>query len=296
MIAFRCACGRSWNGAPSRVDDAPDRPWHPYRYFGDCPDCGGECEQAPWESALMKAHARATGPKTKAGKEISAANLAGHPTPAETKITRFNALKHGRYAEAATYFPAIPGKYPECEGCHYRDGCYHETACMRKVELYMKHHVAFEARDPSLLSGLRATLHANIHAIIDSMLLTILQDGVRQKVPQWYYDKDGIFHLAEYIDANGTSCIVEDIRAHPLLKSLIDLISRNGMALPDSGMTERQTDGVTDDDKDAHGVTEDEMRMWRKQSDEKLAILRQMIDRSSGTINVTPEQPSDDDG
>jgi hypothetical protein len=56
-------------------------------------------------------------PVTAEGKAAAAKNLEGHPTPQESRLTRFNAMKHGMEARTATYFPAKPGKYAFCEGC-----------------------------------------------------------------------------------------------------------------------------------------------------------------------------------
>ncbi len=76
-------------------------------------------------------------------------------------------------------------------------------ACLKRTELLLKHQIAFETGDPGLLVDLRAQLHANVQALIDDMILAMAQDGVRLKNPEWYYDKDGVFHWAQGTDENG---------------------------------------------------------------------------------------------
>jgi len=287
-INFKCSCGHAFESEPGRVEDEPDRPWHPYRYFAGCPDCGMEAEQAHWEVALLKAYTKATGPKTKAGIAAVTNNLKGHPTPEETQITRFNALKHGMRSQVATFFPAKPGRYPQCETCDLIDSCASNPACMKKVELYMKHHIAFETGDPSMLAGMRATLQANIQAVIDDMFLAIIQDGVRLKSPQWYYDKDGNFHWAASADPEtGELVKLYDITAHPLIKLVGELVSKNGMTLNDSEMTTKQA-GDEHSDTSRDGVSADELREWKKQSDRQSEQLRAMIQRGQNVIDVTP--------
>lgn len=158
-VTFRCEwCGHQWESAPERVEDCEDLPWHPWRYACACPSCHKEAGQVWWERNLLKAHAHATGPRTPEGKAATAANLEGHPTPEEAQRTRFNSLKHGLFARTATYFPARPGKYPHCATCEwFNNGCdenpppgkKNPPACMKRTELFMRHQIAFESRDPA---------------------------------------------------------------------------------------------------------------------------------------------------
>ncbi|MCW5627162.1 MAG: hypothetical protein KIT73_20765, partial [Burkholderiales bacterium] len=113
----QCYGGRTFKASPDRVEDAPEDPVHPWRYFAACPQCGAEVEQAQYERALLKAWLNATGPRTAEGKAATAANLEGHPTAEEALRTRFNAMKHGMSARVATYFPAKPDGYAHCSGC-----------------------------------------------------------------------------------------------------------------------------------------------------------------------------------
>lgn len=263
QVTFRCSdelCRHRFQAKPDRVDDFPEQNFHPWAYFAKCPRCGSEAGQAAFERNLMKAHANATGPRTAEGKAIVAKNLEGHPTPQEAQLTRFNAMKHGLYANTATFFPAKPGKYPACEGCHHlNNGCGEiSQACLKRTELYMRHEIAYAEKNPELLRSDNVRLQATVRALIDDILLEIVRDGVKIKNPVWYSDKDGGFHIAcmpassgdngdLYEDDDGEIRVAEErliweINAHPLLKILIDLMKANNMTLADHSMTPKTAD------------------------------------------------------
>ncbi|WP_159672404.1 hypothetical protein [Andreprevotia sp. IGB-42] len=239
QITFQCrGCGQTFKAEPSQVMDAPDRPHHPYEYMSHCV-CGAECLQAPHERALMKAWANATGPRTAEGKAATAANLDGHPTPEEARRTRFNAMKHGIHAKTATYFPAKPDGYSFCSSCTIdRYYCSEQPACEKQTVLFMQTHAAFEQRDPSQLTGIFSGMQAATLAIIQQTLQTILADGVTLRHPAWYHDKEGGFHLAQYLDPQtGDQVLIQEVKSHPLLKVLAELLSRNNLSLADLAMT-----------------------------------------------------------
>jgi len=285
-VSFRCQeCRLSFKAAPGRIDDVPGQDWHPWRYFAACPECGCEAEQAWWERNLMKAHARATGPRSEAGRAASAANLDGHPTPEEALRTRFNSMKHGLYARVATYFPARPGRYPHCDGCGYLDECAGQVACLRRTELFLKHQIAFETRDPGMLTELRSDTQAAVQGLINDMLLAIAQDGgPRIHELQWFYDKDGGFHLAQYTDDQGTKHQITEVKAHPLLRPLIDFLAKNSMTLADLEMTPK----ALDDQEMMRGYLEDKragqdsLDDFRQRQEDGLALLRKLIGNSQG--------------
>lgn len=260
LVDFRCQdCGHQFECAPDFCEEDLERPWHPWAYSHTCPNCSTLSNQDPRQRGLLKAWAHATGPKTVEGKAASAANLEGHPTPEESQTTRMNALKHGAYANTVSFFPARPGKYATCEVCDYYDdvckpnpGPYHENpkGCLKRAELYMRHQIAFETGDSSLLRGIRSDTQAGLQAIIDEMILQIAQDGgPRIKEIAYSHDKDGGFHLSRYrlegdgkdideeVNGEGEWVQIYNIKAHPLLKPLIDFISKNSLTLADMGMT-----------------------------------------------------------
>lgn len=283
-VSFRCAaCFNKFQAEPDRVEDSPKREWHPFSYFCACPYCGMEAEQASHEKALMASFGRHTGPKTAAGKRISAQNIDGHPTAEEAQRTRFNAITHGLSARVATYYPAKPGKYPACETCHVDHyECSQSQACMKRTELFMRHHIAFQMKDPEMLTDIRADLQANVQAIIDDIIQSIIIDGVTLRNPAWYYDKDGGFHLAEYSGTNGERFFIEEVKAHPLLKTLGEFISKNNLSLGDMAMTPK----VVDDQETLQGhlatsdIREEESLAVQHKQVEILDDLKNMVKRS----------------
>jgi len=227
------------------VEDAPELD-HPWRYFAECPECVLEASEATWWRNLLKAWPAATGPRTAEGKASSAANLAGHPTPEEARRTRFNAVKSLAFAKTATYFPAKPGSYPQCERCdHLRDeSCRPHGACLKRSEVFLRFHVAFERRDPNLLRDLWAENHAALQALFSDMVMTIVADGgPRLRSPEYYYDKDGGCHFVKYSDAEtGEVQQLMKLEAHPLLKPLINLMNKAGLTMADMAMTPKAVD------------------------------------------------------
>jgi hypothetical protein len=237
---FRCGdCRRTFQAVPDLVDDDPDNPTHPFRYFANCPSCQAEnVPQASWERALMAAHQAATGPITLAGKASAAANLAGHPTPEESRLIRFNAMKHGMEARTATYFPAAPGRYSFCSSCDVDPGwCSIQPACVKQTELFMLHHAAVDQRDPKVLGAVHADLLAALTGTLQLCLQSVLGRGVEISTPRVELSRDGVPVTLTYLDANGERQTVYEIAANPLLKPLMDLINRLGLSMGEQGLT-----------------------------------------------------------
>jgi hypothetical protein len=287
MVHFRCSnCWLKFEAEPGTVIDAPEKEHHPWKYFAPCRACGAEAHQQSWEQNMMAGWGKGRGPKTAEGLAAITKNLDGHPTQEEALRTRFNAMKHGLRAQVATYFPAKPGRYPACATCDVdHDVCREQVACMKRTELFMRHHIAFETRDPGLLTDIRANLHANVQAIIDDMVMAIHATGVEVRAPKWYVDKDGEFRLAEYINSKGEMRLIEEITAHPLLKVLTDFIAKNSLSLSDMNMTPK----VQEDEAILRGHLEhsgrhgDTVETFARQSAESLSRLQALIEASHGS-------------
>lgn len=248
VVTFRCTgCKHTWKEIPPQVIDAPEQEYHPWRYLADCPECGrADCTQAPWEKAwLAMAASGNSGPKTEAGKRRCSLNRIGTHTPEEIARTRFNRMKHGLYAKVAVYYPAKPGKYPQCANCRWLDngcGTWDHGACLEQMDLFFKHRIAFQTKNPALLTELQADLQANTQALISNLLIQIVQTGVEVRQPKWYTDKEGKLQIVEYLDADGNQRRVEDITANPLIKPLYELLGKNSEILGRLGMTEKAQD------------------------------------------------------
>lgn len=245
---FRCANGHEFESSPDQVEDMPEWDWHPFKYSCKCPECDLVADQDSRYRGLLKAHARATGPKTPEGKAMSSANLDGHPTPEESQKIRFNAITHGLNARVANYYPAKPGKYTRCDSCdYYGNECIENApsphknpiACLSRVELFMQHRMAFDTGDAGLLTALRSDTQAGVQAIINDIILDITQRGVTLTAPQWKINQaTGKVVIADYIDPdNYERVVIHEVKAHPLLKILIEYISKNNLSLEDMNMT-----------------------------------------------------------
>jgi hypothetical protein len=244
-VNFKCGvCRRSFSGVPDLIEDDPDAPHHPFRYFANCIKCEAEHQpQAGWERGLLKAHQSSTGPVTAAGKAASAANLEGHPTSEETLRTRFNAMKHGMAAQTATYFPAKPDGYAFCGQCDVgRDWCGKQPACVKQTEIFMLHHAAFEQRNPKILTRLHADLHAALMATLQMCLQAVLGEGVLIKQPRVELDREGSPVTLSYIDTAGKKAYIYDYTSNPAFKPISDLVSRLGLSMADLGMSVRHVE------------------------------------------------------
>lgn len=242
---FRCGvCRATFSAIPDLVDDDPETEHHPFRYYANCPHCAAEHQpQASWERALMAAHQAATGPTTPEGKRAAAANLAGHPTPEESRLIRFNAMKHGLEARTASYFPAKPDKYPFCSACEVDRGwCAVQPACVKQTELFMLHHAAMDQRDPKVLGKIHADLMASITAALQLCIQAVLGDGVVIKTPRVELSREGVPVALKYVDESGDVQQIFDYHSNPLFKPITDLITRLGISMTDLGLTVRASD------------------------------------------------------
>ncbi|MGE0358669.1 MAG: hypothetical protein AB7P08_17335 [Burkholderiales bacterium] len=292
QASFHCKpCQHRFEAAPVRIEDLPEDTWHPWRYFAPCPKCGAEASQAAWERALLKAWRRATGPRTPEGTASTAKNLEGHPTAEEALRTRFNAMKHGLSAKVATYFPAKPDKYARCSSCEVdRQWCAAQPACVKQQEIFLLHHAAFESRNPKHLSSIYANLQAAVFALVQEIVTTIITDGAKISVPEYYTDPAGQLVVATYVDEQGQRRIIHNIESHPLFRPLSELLSRNGLSLSDMGMTTK----VMDEDEEAMGrmkTVADErtaVEHFSRQTAESMEALRGMMERASNNRRRDP--------
>ncbi len=297
-VTFQCLClairtpedkpgpGWTFEATPERTEDDPEQEHHPFRYFAVCRVCRKEAQQAPWERALLKAWASATGPKTPEGKAAAAENLKGHPTPAEARLTRFNAMKHGLNARVATYFPAKPDGYSFCKGCEVeREWCRRQTACVKQSEYFMLHQAAFEQGDPKRLNGIYSDLHAAVFAVLRQILQTIIGDGVELITPKYSTTKDGNAIIVDFEDPTTKERkVIYEVQAHPLFKPLGELISRCNLSLSDMGMTVREVTREDEDDlgfvKPVGGAGHASVEDFSKRQSENIAALRDHLQRA----------------
>lgn len=294
-VNFRCAdCRRGFSAVPDLVEDDPATAWHPHRYYANCPRCHAENQpQAGWERALMKAHQEATGPITSEGKAASASNLAGHPTPQETRLTRFNAMKHGMEARVATFFPARPGKYAFCETCDVDPiWCANQPACVKQTELFMLHHAAVEQRNPKHLGRIHADILAALTAALQMCLQTVLADGVVIKTPKVELSREGTPVALTYVDAiTGETHYVYDYHSNPAFKPITDLVSRLGLSMSDLGLTVKAVD---EDDPagigalQLQGTDKESLENFGRRMNDSMAAMRERLVKADARKRQDP--------
>lgn len=285
VVAFICkACKTKFEKEPDRHEDAPDRPWHPFSYFSACPECGAESPQAWWQINIWKGHANATGPTSAEGIAAVTQNIAGHPTPQEALITRFNAMTHGNSAKVARHFPARPGKYEICEGCEYlEDVCKNQKGCLKRAEINLRYQIAFSTKDPGALMDLHSDRLASLHSLIDEMIYIIAKDGTRLTAPKMYYDKEGSCHVFDYIDDDtGEKVIVYEHTEHPLLKRVFEAIAKLGLSMPDMNMTPKGQDetNIIKGHLAKEASDQETMEQFQERSTKALESLADKIERS----------------
>ncbi|MDA0109002.1 hypothetical protein OH456_12610 [Vibrio sp. La 4.2.2] len=284
MVTFKCSsCNYTFRSEPSRVEDEPTRA-HPFRYYAICDGCQKEVQQVPWEVGQFCAVLSATGPKTPEGKAKSSANL---QAVSDRGISRFNALKHGANAKTALFFPARPGKYPQCATCDVDHAyCATQPACIKRTELMMQHLIAFQSNDPSKLTEMHAINQANMAAIFQDMMQTIVSDGVALRNPVYDFDKDGGFHIGQYKNEQGNLETIEEVKAHPLLKPMLEMLSKNNLSMSDLNMTPKvQVDQGLEMGRTLENEDERESALeYQRQMKEQMSGLREMIANSRKRI------------
>lgn len=296
-VKFACEeCLNRWSAEPQVIEDDESRPWHPHAYFADCPRCGEQRQaQDKIQRSQLKAWARSAGPTSDAGRAKAQKNLAAsNRTPESYARSRFNNLQHGMYARTARFFPAVPGRYPECDGCEYRETtCEASSGCQKRVELYMRHELAVENKDPSLLAKYRADTQATVYALLEMIMMTILEDGVKLQRPVYnFHQESGELMVATFHDAeSGEERTVYDISAHPLLKTLTDILSKNNMSLADMALTpkvQEDSDAIEGQFRRQEAGQASALEHQRKMA-ESMEALSEVFNRAQKRVEEDPK-------
>lgn len=266
-------------------------------FFAPCPTCAQSAKQAAWQRNLMATIGKQTGPVTTQGKANSASNLAGYPTPAQTQVTRFNAVQSGVFAKTATTYPAKPGKYAECKLCEHFDettpdssACKPHNACLKKTEIYLLNHIAQETQNPEVLRPLMANFQAGIMSVIQSMLVDVAQNGVVHESPKMWFDKDkSVFIQQDYVDSSGAVKTIIERTANPVLKMLMEFLHKNGMTLSDLALTPKVQEehsimgGYTKGD-----ITPEDMAETRKRQLKQLDDFKKLSEAAASNRSQDP--------
>ncbi len=292
LITFRCYdCKKNFQMKPAWVEDAAEEDAHLWRYFHPCPECKKECSQAHWERGLMIAATR----EKHFSPEERAARAERCRTMEVKRRARFNRMTHGLYAKVALCFPQRPNGYPHCHACPYLEqgcGTWDYGACLHRTELYMRHRIAFQNKDPNALTDLRADMQANLQTVLDDMLLNIIRSGTEIRTPVWYTDAEGNFTIVRYTTDSGDLKTLETLSAHPLLQPLFELIGKNNLSLGDLRMTpkaheeEQELAGFIP--REEESKTEDTLHALLERQTKALEMLKPMLERSQERLKRDP--------
>lgn len=293
-VKFRCdACYCRFEGEPERVVDDPDRPWHPWDYFATCTRCGSEAVWARNQRKLFEMWSKASGPKTADGQRKAIENLsASGRSPESYARSRFNNLQTGLYSRSAVFFPARPGKYRECQGCEFRETtCPSSQSCQKKAELFMRHHLAFETKDPNLLTMYRADTQAVIYAILEMIMVSVLEDGVKIETPVYWFNKDtGKLQIGEYTADTGERRTIVEVKSNPLLRPLADLLAKNNMTLADMSMTPKaqEEQEALEGHFNREQLGEASEAAYRQEVLEGISVMKDAIERTQRQADQDP--------
>ncbi|KFA98793.1 hypothetical protein HW45_07170 [Vibrio sp. ER1A] len=150
----------------------------------------------------------------------------------------------------------------------------------------MQHLIAFQSGDPSKLTEMHAINQANLAAIFQDMMQTIVADGVSLRNPVYDFDKEGGFHIGEYKDKAGNIQTIEEVKAHPLLKPMLEMLSKNNLSMSDLNMTPKvQVDQGIEMGKTVEQEEEKESALeYQRKMAEQMSGLRGLIERSRQRI------------
>ena len=258
VVAFDCrACKHKWRSPPEVIEPAEHLFHHPWEYFCHCPECEQRCGQSAWQKAWLKGRLYSTGPKTAKGRAQSRENIRkATATPRDKEKQSFAQTLHGRVAKYHKFFPARPGVYLRCKGCEYLEDqdclkppkvCTKRIELLRlrllthRIELLTRYEQAFMAKEPERLMDVHAENQARMQILIEDMFLAIEDDGgPRIKEPVYTRNEKGKIKLSYFRDKDGKRVLMEEIKPHPLMKTLMEYIKKSGITMEDIGMTPKK--------------------------------------------------------
>ncbi len=134
--------------------------------LANCPICDTPADEVSWRYLnLQKAWSNATGPRTAAGKARS----------------RLNGYKTGEHSKSFPILaPALPGRYPSCTDCEYRNPCESEPYkwCPVLIQPMIHFVKAFQEGNVDMMKQFAGINQARIFQIVQMMYMDIQKHGV----------------------------------------------------------------------------------------------------------------------
>jgi len=182
--------------------------------YAKCPICRKPTREVPDRyRSLYKGWMNATGPKTQEGK--NRVRLNGYKTGEHTTVVHLLA-------------PALPGKFPTCEGCEYREPCENEpyTWCPVNVGPMLRFLKAYQEGSVGDLKDFAGLNQARVFQILQMMFQQIQKHGVL--VPKEILHKDG---------KDGSQKETIEWQANPLLERVLSYLQALGHTAEQQVMT-----------------------------------------------------------
>jgi len=149
--------------------------------------------------------------------------------PKNTERSRLNGYKHGANTTVIHLLaPALPGKFPSCEGCEYREPCENEPYkwCPVNVGPMMRFLKAYQEGSVGEMRDFAGFNQARIFQIVQMMFQQIQKHGVL--VPK------EIMHRP---DKDGNQLETIEWQANPLLERILSYLQALGHTAEQQVMT-----------------------------------------------------------
>lgn len=218
----------------------------PKGVFAACPICEREVEEVPAVyQNYYKMWQNQTGPRTQEGKRRSS----------------LNGYKHGHYSQVYNVLaPALPGKFPACQNCQYREPCENEPYkwCPVNIAPMVRFVKAYQEGNLAEMKEFAGMNQAKIFQTVQMMWQEIQSKGVL--VPK---------EIRRKINEDaGEEEIVLEWQANPLLQRIQSFIEMLGHSADQQIMTPR----AKEEDENIKGYLEME--------DSKAASLEETMEKN----------------
>jgi hypothetical protein len=193
--------------------------------YSGCPNCNTPQHEVPHYyfnlPQMMEAQkGKHTGPKTEEGK----------------KRVSLNGFKHGLYTSQKTILaPAKKDKYPECEGCPYRDKCEIEYKyCPVNLSLFMKFAQAYADGQIKELQEIAGMMQGKALTILGMLYNDVFKEGTTKERR----------YITNLDKESNEETVVLEIQTHPALRRIPEFHQLLGFTADQQNMTPAKSEEV----------------------------------------------------
>lgn len=212
-----------------------------------CDKCMTWAEEIPTAKirvtkGIAAAHGKHTGPKTEEGKAAGVEARKGTHTGPKTKAgkdrSRLNNYKHGLNSQTYTLLaPALPGKFPQCEGCTFRTECELKYKyCPVNVQPMLNLVRAYEENDIEAIRQIAGLQQVRAANVLEMMWHAIFKYGVLNPKVVNSKIRDSVIDGAGNVKEAKEEVVMEWM-ANPLLKRIPEFMELVGTTAEQNLMT-----------------------------------------------------------